>query len=183
MSYVFYNRALLPEVNESVLSQYPYFFITKNYTTGSYSYYLCDNKVFVLPQSNDYSIRASANLNYITGFYESGTFTLDESNVRSKNISEEFLYGTESYLNGNPIIHWSNFDVPYTSATSSLVYVYATEPEPRYKVHERELKAIADSIRTKTGHTGTITVEEMPSAIDYIETGITPTGTIEITEN
>lgn len=46
-----------------------------------------------------------------------------------------------------------------------------------------KLTAIANAIRAKTGGTATMTLEEMPSEIESIQTGITPSGTIDITEN
>lgn len=42
---------------------------------------------------------------------------------------------------------------------------------------------IADAIRAKTGENGKMTAEEMPAKIEAIPTGITPTGTIDITIN
>lgn len=50
--------------------------------------------------------------------------------------------------------------------------------------NENDIQDIADMIRAKTGKTETMTVSEMPNEIDSIDTGgITPTGTISITEN
>lgn len=46
-----------------------------------------------------------------------------------------------------------------------------------------KLTAIADAIRAKTGGTEPLTLAEMPSEIEGIQTGITPTGTINISEN
>lgn len=44
--------------------------------------------------------------------------------------------------------------------------------------------AIANSLRGKTGGTGTIVADDFPSVIDSLSTGgITPSGSIEITEN
>lgn len=48
---------------------------------------------------------------------------------------------------------------------------------------KQNYKAIANAIRSKTGENGLITAEEMPSKIEAIETGITPSGTKEITAN
>ena len=48
---------------------------------------------------------------------------------------------------------------------------------------KKNFKDIADSIRSKTGENGLITPEEMPSKIEGIETGITPTGTKNIISN
>lgn len=45
------------------------------------------------------------------------------------------------------------------------------------------LTGIADAIRTKTGGAGTMTPAQMASQIALIETGITPSGTLTITEN
>ena len=52
-----------------------------------------------------------------------------------------------------------------------------------YIVDGADLTAIADSIREKTNLTTGLQVSEMPSAIDGIPEGITPSGTINITEN
>ena len=46
-----------------------------------------------------------------------------------------------------------------------------------------KLKNIGDAIRTKTGKADSLTLEQMPVEIEAIETGITPEGTITITEN
>lgn len=46
-----------------------------------------------------------------------------------------------------------------------------------------KLKAIADAIRAKDGSTGTMTIAEIPEKIASIQTGITPSGFVEITEN
>ena len=46
-----------------------------------------------------------------------------------------------------------------------------------------KLKNIGDAIRNKTGKTDLLTLEQMPEEIEAIETGITPEGTITITEN
>ena len=46
-----------------------------------------------------------------------------------------------------------------------------------------KLTAIANAIRAKDGTSGTMTLAEMPSKIAAIQTGITPTGSIDITEN
>ena len=52
-----------------------------------------------------------------------------------------------------------------------------------YIVDGADLTAIADSIREKTNLTTGLQVSEMSSAIDGISEGITPSGTINITEN
>ena len=49
-----------------------------------------------------------------------------------------------------------------------------------YKILGETLKAIADSIRSKTGKTGSILSGDMSKEIDSI---VTPNGTKEITEN
>ena len=46
-----------------------------------------------------------------------------------------------------------------------------------------KLTAIANSIRGKTGESSTMTLDQMPTKISNIPTGITPTGTINITTN
>lgn len=46
-----------------------------------------------------------------------------------------------------------------------------------------KLTAIANAIRGKTGGSGSLTLDQMPAAISGIVTGITPTGTVAITEN
>ena len=48
---------------------------------------------------------------------------------------------------------------------------------------ETNIQAIASAIRNKNGLTDTYTVGEMPAAITAIETGITPSGTLQISEN
>lgn len=50
-------------------------------------------------------------------------------------------------------------------------------------INDSTLTAIANAIRAKTGDSDTMTPLEMPEEIASIPTGITPTGTIEITEN
>ena len=55
-----------------------------------------------------------------------------------------------------------------------------------YLINDSTLQDIANSIRAKTGKTGTITPKNMPSEITSIETGttgITPSGTKNITSN
>ena len=46
-----------------------------------------------------------------------------------------------------------------------------------------KLTAIANAIRAKCGTSSKMTLAEMPSKIAAIQTGITPTGSIDITEN
>ena len=46
-----------------------------------------------------------------------------------------------------------------------------------------KLTAIANAIRGKTGETDLMTLDEMPTEIASIPTGITPTGTLNITTN
>lgn len=46
-----------------------------------------------------------------------------------------------------------------------------------------KLTAIANAIRAKTGGTATMTLAEMPTEIASIQTGITPSGSLPITEN
>ena len=46
-----------------------------------------------------------------------------------------------------------------------------------------KLTAIADAIRSKAGTTDAMTLAQMPDSISGIETGITPTGSIDITDN
>lgn len=46
-----------------------------------------------------------------------------------------------------------------------------------------KLTAIADAIRSKTGSADALTLAQMPTEIEGIETGITPEGTLDITEN
>lgn len=46
-----------------------------------------------------------------------------------------------------------------------------------------KLSAIANAIRGKTGESSTMTLDQMPTKISNIPTGITPTGTINITTN
>ena len=52
-----------------------------------------------------------------------------------------------------------------------------------YKIQDTTLTAIANSIRAKTGGSSPILTENMASEINGIETGITPTGTLDITAN
>ena len=51
------------------------------------------------------------------------------------------------------------------------------------KTLKAAIKDVADAIRKKTGKNGLMKIEEMPEEISAIETGVTPTGTIEITAN
>lgn len=53
----------------------------------------------------------------------------------------------------------------------------------KYAIEDSTLVAIGDAIRDKNGTTDTYTPAEMATAIGAIETGITPTGELEITEN
>ena len=46
-----------------------------------------------------------------------------------------------------------------------------------------KLTAIANAIRGKTGESSTMTLDQMPTKISNIPTGITPTGTINISTN
>ena len=46
-----------------------------------------------------------------------------------------------------------------------------------------KLSAIANAIRAKTGKTNTPTLDQMPTEIAGIQTGITPSGSLTITEN
>lgn len=46
-----------------------------------------------------------------------------------------------------------------------------------------KLGRIGDAIRGKTGKTAQLTLDQMPSEIEGIQTGITPSGTITISEN
>lgn len=48
---------------------------------------------------------------------------------------------------------------------------------------KQNFKNIANAIRSKTGENGTMTAEDMPAKIESIETGIEPTGTLNITAN
>lgn len=48
---------------------------------------------------------------------------------------------------------------------------------------KQNYKDIANAIRAKTGENGLMTAEEMPTKIGSIETGITPSGTKNITSN
>ena len=50
-------------------------------------------------------------------------------------------------------------------------------------VSESNLTNIANAIRTKNGSSNTYTPAQMATAIENISTGITPTGSISITEN
>ncbi len=50
-------------------------------------------------------------------------------------------------------------------------------------VTKKSLTDAADSIRAKTGDSDLIKVEDLDTEIDSIKTGITPTGTIQITQN
>lgn len=57
------------------------------------------------------------------------------------------------------------------------------EDDPLYSIKKSTVTAIADKIRAKTGKTDLFDPVDMPTEIDGIETGITPTGTVNITEN
>ena len=50
-------------------------------------------------------------------------------------------------------------------------------------INETNLTNIAEAIRGKNGETTTYKPNEMAAAIEAIQTGIEPTGEIEITEN
>ena len=52
-----------------------------------------------------------------------------------------------------------------------------------YLIQESTLKSVADAIRSKNGTTEAIPVTNLATEIDGIETGITPSGTLSITEN
>lgn len=52
-----------------------------------------------------------------------------------------------------------------------------------YLIKESTLKSVADAIRSKNGTTEAIPVTNLATEIDDIETGITPSGTLSITEN
>lgn len=51
------------------------------------------------------------------------------------------------------------------------------------EIIKQNYRNIANAIRSKTGKNNSMTTEEMPAEIESIETGITPSGTISITEN
>ena len=50
------------------------------------------------------------------------------------------------------------------------------------EIFTAQMNALADSINTKAGTSGKKTISQMKTAVDGISTGITPTGTINITE-
>ena len=69
-------------------------------------------------------------------------------------------------------------DAFYSWLTANAVRLFS-----EYTVKRETLTAIADSIRAKTGGSDPILTENMASEIEGIETGITPTGTLDITAN
>lgn len=52
-----------------------------------------------------------------------------------------------------------------------------------FAIEKTTMTAIADSVRAKTGKTDLIPTEEIPAEIASIETGITPTGAVDISSN
>lgn len=50
-------------------------------------------------------------------------------------------------------------------------------------IQDKTLTDIADAIRSKTNTTDTMKPTDMPAKINSITTGITPTGSITLTEN
>ncbi|MBO5883878.1 MAG: leucine-rich repeat domain-containing protein [Clostridia bacterium] len=75
----------------------------------------------------------------------------------------------------------------YNQTVSDTFYTWfmnnAKEVQGIYSIKKSTLKGIADSIREKKGTSENILVSDFANEIGSIETGITPSGTIEVTEN
>ena len=75
----------------------------------------------------------------------------------------------------------------YNQTVSDTFYTWfmnnAKEVEGIYSIKKTTLKGIADSIRKKRGTSENILVSDLANEIGNIETGITPSGTLEVTEN
>lgn len=171
----YYNGVLLPEIPQT--KQYSY--IYKINYSGTI-YYCCINS----------SARIYSEVNYGTvhlDFAESGeteTYTyvegtssdweFDSSKSVSVSKDDNMIALTESETMTVEFIY-TNVDVPNGSADSTEIYLAASEPvlyvEPQYLVPESKLKALANSIRSKTGKTEDMDIDEMAVEIGGFSAG------------
>lgn len=115
----YYNGVLLPEIPQDVLAEYPYVFICKGSTR--YNLVLSNKKYYRAtstsskPDRLDFSATIKVQ-NYWLTFedYENGA----DWSFRN---TEGYYYDTSGLL-------WSNYNIPNTSATSTTIYFYGSEP-------------------------------------------------------
>ena len=120
-------------------------------------------------------------MNYPTSYYgiKMEFRYVGETSYRSiyeSNRTPQWTYSTQTVDFGES--EQTVSDTFYSWLTANAVRLFS-----EYSVKRETLTAIADSIRAKTGGSNPILTEDMASEIEGIETGITPTGTLEITEN
>lgn len=177
MAKFYYNGVLLPEIPAEALAEYPYVVIVKTsneeyieYFGSEYYFAFSDEKYCYGTYSDGLVILGHTGTPYCL----TCTYDMDsDSFVPQDELSMATIPLMENYFT----LVWSNHDMDMyvDDKPTGEIYRAASDPVPfeekKYEIKESTLKAIADSIRTKTGKTDLITPENMPSEIDGISSG------------
>lgn len=118
MAKLYYNGVLLPEIPQDVLVEYPYAFIMKSSTR--YNLILSKAKYWHATATSSKPDRLDSNTqvqNYWLSFadYENGA-------------DWSFRNNSAYYWETSAGLLWSNYNIPNTSATSTAIYFYGSEP-------------------------------------------------------
>lgn len=174
----YYNGVLLPKIPEDETKPYSYIVYMKAPQTNA-EMYVCattDSPIYIAtyldpilaayPSENGLTIMCNHNPGEDSGWM---------NNTEQELITGQVIVpiGTAGGVTYELI--WSNVDVPNGSADSTDIYLAASDPVPvgekQYLVPESKLKALANSIRSKTGKTEDMGIDEMISEIGNISGG------------
>lgn len=159
MGKYYYNGVLLPEIPADVLAEYPYVWIGFNISAGVY-YLFGWKEMFWKSSTHNRIVCTGERI-----FYKYLQDNWEYVNTLPDGGGE---YGLDGYSN-----LWSNHDIPNGSATATQIYFCGSEPVPYpdlvfedYTIKRESLTAIADAIRSKTGKTDFLTLEQMVTELE-----------------
>lgn len=162
----FYNGVELPEIPADVFAEYPYAWIRKNNTNGTYDLVMGRDLWYF---NTDMTCSDNSNIKY----YIIPISTYSEADEWNFNKDTTSAFGLDS----DRTILWSNHDIPNGSATATEIYFEGTEVvtssttteiikvpverEERYSVTSDDLNNIAKRTQEMAGTLKLLTTEDI----------------------
>lgn len=177
MAMFYYNGELLPEI--PIVESKPYVYVFKIISASDGLIYISchlDAPCYV----NDYmgmcnALFTSSACNGEMYSYQTEEWEKTDATTYEQDGVVNLIEPSGEILGDKLELLYANVNVPYGSAAATEIFLATSDPVPfkdkDYIIKESRMKEIANAIRTKTGTTDTMTVDEMPSAIDGISSG------------
>lgn len=131
MAKYYYNGVLLPSIPTDILVENPYVWIRKNTSSGNYDLCFAPQPWYINGDMYFPDISSVMSYRYTVPITTSGDAT-EWTYANSGTFSAYTLDSARTVM-------WSNHDIPNGSATSTTIYLYATDPVPENEAKPKEL--------------------------------------------